>query len=386
MAKKSIIRQKNEISEGRCDWTILMSRAYCKVTDMFLGRVKAWKARYPDGLEKDDDTAYSEMFDKVPLKELLSFNISRQDLAVIGTDGKENIPKVKEFKQAFDRLADVGIVEGSPDDEDNWRKINIIAAVEYNKDTDRIHAQIAPMMADYIMGLQKKYTAFNPWIAMKFTRSQYTFRFYEFCCQWRKSGNFDLSPADIKFRFELDEHVDSRGNRHHEKYKSMRDLIKYVIEPARAELQDLYDSGDCDVCFTYTPLYDKSKAGRPTVVSFKFVVVRRDQEERPQPKPKPIEPSLFRDFNSRLIDIRTTLEYYWSNSYDKNWPARAVNELGKKCVEDLALLGKVEEYIQVTINDAIKGKVKNVPGTIHNFFDKVLGINVDKKKKQQGKE
>lgn len=385
--KKSLIQQKNEISEGRCDWTIYMSRAYCKVTDMFLERLKVWKTMFPNGLDnKSENLTYADLFGKVPLKELLTFDIPRHALAVIGKDGKEDIPKVIDFKNAFSRLADVGIVEGRPDDEENWKRINIIGGVKYDKDTDSVHAEIVPMMVDYLLGLTRKYTAFNPWIAMKFQKSQYTFRFYEFCCQWRKSGVFSLTPRELKHRFELDEFRDGRGILHKEKYTVMRDFIRKVIEPAREELQELFDAGDCDVCFEYEPIYDRTRPGRPTVTRFDFVVVSREKAiEPPKKAPQPIQYQLWQDTEQRLRQLRETLRYYWSGSFDKNWPNKAINELGKLVVQDPALLPKVEVYVQDTIHELRKGKIKNICGTIHNYFLKQLGINVDPSTVRKGK-
>ena len=93
---------------------------------------------------------------------------------------------------------------------------------------------------------------------------------------------------------------------------------------------------------------------------------------------------MFKDANSRLVEMRRMLRYYWSRSYDKQWPDRAIQELGNKVIADARLLDKVELFIKDTIHDAQKGKVLNVPGAIHEYFKKQLGIVVDKKTTTKG--
>lgn len=40
--------------------------------------------------------------------------------------------------------------------------------------------------------MSERFTQFNAFIAMMFNESKYTFRFYEFCCQWRKKVLLNL--------------------------------------------------------------------------------------------------------------------------------------------------------------------------------------------------
>ena len=384
MARKrnAIAKQSNEISEGRRDWTILMSRAYCRIVDIFNARVSAWLAKYPT--IDITETKYIDLWGQIPLSGLLEYDIPRTDLSVTGKDGKIDVPTIKEFKKAFDRLADNAIVIGRPDDELHWKRINIIGSVEYDPDRDAVRVIQHSDIIKHLLGLKDKYTNFNPWIAMMFNKSQYTFGFYEWCCQWRRKGTFSLTVKDIKHRFELDEHRDSHGTLHKEQYKEVRGFIKRVIEPAREELQELFDSGDCDICFEYQKVEDKTKPGRPTVTGFDFVVVKKENKQLPPPTPQPMQESLFTDARSRLDQMRQTLMYYWSRSYDKEWPKRAIQELGWKIMSDAKLLDKVELFIKDTIHDAQKGKVSNVPGAIHEYFKKQLGIVVDKKSVTKG--
>ena len=333
-----------------------MAKKKALIAEIFNQRVDAWLAKYPSMDIRE--TKYIDLFGQIPLSELLVYDIHRSELAVTGKDGKVDIPTPKEFKKAFDRLADNALIYGTPDDDEDWMRINIIGSVKWDK--------------------------FNPWMAFKFTKSKYTFSFYQWCCQWKKKGTFELSVKELKFRLKLDEYRDSDGKLHKEKYKLMKDFILYVIEPAKDELQELFDAGDCDVCFEYEPSYDKSRPGKPVVIGFNFTVVKKENKQIPPPQPQPMQESLFTDARSRLDWMVSTLMYYWSNSYDKEWPKRAIKELGWKITSDAKLLDKVELFIKDTIHDAQKGKVQNVPGTIHEYFKKKLDIVVDKKTTTKG--
>lgn len=241
-----------------------------------------------------------------------------------------------------------------------------------------MQVDLSPMMVEYLIGLTKKFTTFNPWIAMKFQNSKYTFRFYEYCCQWKTRGEFTLSIEELKHRFQLDEYIDEKGKKHPEKYKSVQDFKKKVIIPAYDELQTLYKSGDCDVCFDYEEITKSNTRGKPTVIGFRFIVV--DKNPSKVSEPIPLLPSLIQDANNRLIELRTAMTYHFSDSFDKNWPERAINELGKKVMEDSRMLLKAELLFQDTIHDYQKGKVKNIAATLRGGFKKILGINVDLKK------
>ena len=342
--KNSLAAQKNELSEGRADWTILMARSYVRIMDIFARRYKDFKSSNPDDID---------FFGKSNFKAMLEYDISRSSMAVVDRSGKTNMPSIKEFKTAFNRLADVGIVEGRPDDELSWSKINIIGGVKYDSKKDLIHCDMSPMMLDYLCKLTEKFTKFNPFIAMMFNESKYTFRFYEFCCQWRSKGSFELSIEQIKWRFELDEHKDSRGKTVKEKYKSIRDLKKYVIDPAHDELRKLFDSGNCDICFDYKDILDKSKPGRPTTTGFKFqVITKSEQKKIPaflQPQQQKLDlfavDSSGMSANEKLIKIRQQLQCWHRNSSDKNWPTRAVNELGKAAATHPILIDSAFEFI-----------------------------------------
>lgn len=377
--KKNILaKQSNELSEARKDWTILMSRAYCRIVDIFGNKVDAWMK---ENKESEKQT-YLELFPKLKLEEVLVHRIKRYDLAVVGKDGKTDIPTVEQFKQAFNRLADNKIIIGKLDDAKNWKRIPLVGTTEYIEGLDCMEVNQDIGTIKYLLALKDKFTLFNPWIVMKFQKSKYTFSFYEWCCQNRSKGSFDLTIREIKHRLMLDEYEDDNGILHEEKYKVMRDFVKYVIEPAKEELNELFNSGDCDVCFDYSipnKMLDKSRPGRPIVKGFHFTITKLEKpKELPKPKPMPLYE--FNNFQDRLKNIRVKIIPYWTGSNDENWPIRAINELGKLALNDMSILDKAEKFIADTIEEGRQKKVRNVPGAINGYFKKKLKIDVSIKK------
>lgn len=377
--KKNVLaKQSNELSEARKDWTILMSRAYCRIVDIFGKKVDIWMK---ENKESENQT-YLELFPKLKLEEVLVHRIKRYDLAIVGKDGKTDIPTVEQFKQAFNRLADNKIIIGKIDDAKNWKRIPLVGTTEYIEEFDCMEVNQDIGTIKYLLALKDKFTLFNPWIVMKFQKSKYTFAFYEWCCQNRSKGYFDLTIREIKHRLMLDEYMDDDGILHEEKYKGMRDFIKYVIEPAKEELNDLFNTGDCDICFDFsTPnkMLDKSKPGRPIVKGFHFTITKFEKP-KDLPKPKPMSLYEINDFQNRLKILLERLRPHWEGSRDENWPNRAINELGKLAVKDYNILDKAEKFIAATIEEKTKGKVRNIPGTINGYFKKKLGIDVSIKK------
>ena len=120
--KKALIKQSNKVSES---------------AEIFNQRVDAWLAKYPSMDIRE--TKYIDLFGQIPLSELLVYDIHRSELAVTGKDGKVDIPTPKEFKKAFDRLADNALIYGTPDDDEDWMRINIIGSVKWDKNADCMH-------------------------------------------------------------------------------------------------------------------------------------------------------------------------------------------------------------------------------------------------------
>lgn len=186
----------------------------------------------------------------------------------------------------------------------------------------------------------------------------------------------------------MDGHKDSRGKTVKEKYKSIRDLKKYAIDPVHDELRKLFNSGYCDICFEYEDVQDNSKPGRPTTTGFKFqVITKSGQKDVPAfLKPQQQKLDLFATDKSgmtaydKLLRIRQWLQYLHANSADKNWPTRAVGELGKAAATHPVLIDSAFEFIcevkARTENRVSPNHIKNPAAYTKKAWKEKFGIDV----------
>lgn len=159
------------------------------------------------------------------------------------------------------------------------------------------------MLVGRLVELREKFTLFNPAQAMLLNKSMYSFRFFLFCCQWRKERKFEYTIEKLKAMFKLDEHVDEDGRKHKEQYKRTRQFKEKVIDPARAELRELFNQGLIDICFDYTELKKANKQGKPTVVGYKFKIICANDAStivQPPAKKKPLLDCQKEQFNMRM--------------------------------------------------------------------------------------
>jgi plasmid replication initiation protein len=108
------------------------------------------------------------------------------------------------------------------------------------------------------------FTAYNLVVANTL-KSTYSMRFYEFCCQWRTRGNWDISPDKLKEFLNIS---------HLKSYENYKNLKAKVIEVAKKELEELYEKGQSDIKFTYT-----EKKERRTVVELCFSIISTKKGE-----------------------------------------------------------------------------------------------------------
>lgn len=136
-----------------------------------------------------------------------------------------------------------------------WLEVGFINFSEWETGGN-IHFEVSRKILPFFVELTEKFTAYDSLIAMSL-RSKWSQRFYEYCCQWRVAGGFNISIEELRKQLSLDN-----------KYIRYASLKKYVIDVARDELKDLYQKGECDTYFEYSEL----KKGR-SVDSLKIKVI-----------------------------------------------------------------------------------------------------------------
>lgn len=371
--KVPLLKESNRLSESRKDWSVLAARAFGRIIDIFNHKMDL----YMSYNEKDDINCSLNILGKLDLKEVLKYRIHRSELGYEASNGKFYMPSITDFLNTFLHLQDHKILIGDIYKKEHVKSIKLVGSVEYNPDFDVITCYQDLGAIDYLLGLKESYTPINPYIAMCF-QSKYTWRFYEWCCQWRKTGHFSLSIKEIKYRLKIDAYIEEETKiEHKEKYPLFRDFEKNVIKPAHSELKKLFEEGVSDVCFDYEIIYDRTRPGRKRATDLDFKIIRHEKPKESS-KPKALSPTLFEDYNTKLLHLRDDILIpLFSSSYDRDWPIRAIVKLGNK--SDMKLVNDVYSQIQGIIAKYNAGKIKNAPAVIRKYFKNDLGIDVDLK-------
>ena len=158
--------------------------------------------------------------------------------------------------------------EGEEVDEDgyrDWINCGFIAWSQYSNKTRTYEIEVPSVFLPFLVCLAEQYTEYDITLAISL-RSKYTQRFYELCCQYRRKGKFFLDIESLRQMLCLED-----------KYPNFAHLKNKVIDIAQKELRELYESGESDICFTYTE-DKKTKVGKQ-VTRLWFQVVDRNASE-----------------------------------------------------------------------------------------------------------
>jgi len=159
------------------------------------------------------------------------------------------------IKTAFESLQKKII---SYDDKENkiWHSAGIIFNVKMDYDrTDKITFQQADFIYQAFMDFSKGFKKYELKTAMEF-ESIFSMRFYELLSNQKKPINYSVEKLKEMFQIES-------------KYKLNADFFRYVIEPAKKEL---------DKCSPYTFHYEKIKTGRK-ITGIRFIPIHQPQFE-----------------------------------------------------------------------------------------------------------
>ena len=302
----SLVTQSNLITNRRANWTPVMSRCYIEIIREFTHKYRQWKKENHKDLFGNPDLLVLCSYD-IPLK-----NFDQDHL--------------KDIKNALSRLRKEGFGIGSVDDDNpdhEWSDIGFIAAANYKPKERMFKIEITPMLVPHIIELDRIFTAINTKIYKKFS-TKYTFRFYEWICQYRNKGKFFLTVEYLRKVFILEN-----------KYKRNDDFVKKVILSAKEELRELYDKGECDVCFVYTPKEYETNNGRPVPASYWFTII---DANAPKGKvPKRIEQKDVTSIQATLTLILGVLRPIYSTSFDENYPNKIINPIARLATSDTML-------------------------------------------------
>lgn len=141
------------------------------------------------------------------------------------------------------------------EDDDSWQLIRLISEPKIEKYEQTVTFRINPKIVDVFLDFSKGFKKYELKVAMEF-ESVYSMRFYELFSNQKTPINYSIDS--LKNMFQIND-----------KYSRINDFFRYVIEPAKKEL---------DKCSPYTFLYDPIKTGRK-ITGIRFIPIHQPQFE-----------------------------------------------------------------------------------------------------------
>jgi len=164
-------------------------------------------------------------------------------------DDKNNHKEVKKALESLKRK------ELTYQDDDIWASLTIIANPKISRYKETVTFTVDKMINDAFLDFSKGFKKYELKTAMEF-ESTYSMRFYELLSNQKTPINYSID--NLKEMFQLSN-----------KYKLTADFLRYVIEPAKKEL---------DRCSPYTFHYEQIKTGRK-ITGIRFIPIHQPQFE-----------------------------------------------------------------------------------------------------------
>jgi plasmid replication initiation protein len=208
-----------------------------------------------------------------PLSATESFEVTAKEFSAqfgIGLDkAYQTLKEVSE--QLFERY----VVIDNPDPKDKtlkYTKTRWVSSVNYHPDTGKVSLIFAPFMIPYLSELEGKFTFYLIENISKMS-SIYAIRLYELLMQWKTTGKREIEIDWLKQQFQIED-----------KYSSIKDLKKYVVDPA---VKDINTHSD------YTVSWTQRKTGR-NVTHLTFMFGKKPAADKAQkPASTTQEPKIF---------------------------------------------------------------------------------------------
>lgn len=135
-------------------------------------------------------------------------------------------------------------------DDDTWTAIGIVNYVKHYKKDNYIEVEVSKELLPHLVELSEQFTAYSLSVALSF-KSQFTQRFYELCQRWKARGYFFYTVDELKEMFDIAD-----------QYKKFSDLKRFVIDKAKTELLDSFNSKIVPASDIYFDWAIKDKGGK----------------------------------------------------------------------------------------------------------------------------
>jgi plasmid replication initiation protein len=127
------------------------------------------------------------------------------------------------LKEVSEQLFERYVIIDNPNPTDKtlkYTKTRWISSANYHPDAGKVSLVFAPFIIPYLSELQGQFT-FYLLENISSMSSIYAIRLYELLMQWKTTGKREIDIDWLKKQFELED-----------KYSSIKDLKKYVLDPA----------------------------------------------------------------------------------------------------------------------------------------------------------
>lgn len=195
----------------------------------------------------------SQIDSRSPLQPENKFQVVASD--IIDLMGLNRSNAYRDMKMAVDKLYNRSIKIDGEDSEMRW-----IYRKEYVKDEGKITLYFSPEIIPYLSQLSDKFTAYKLKYVSQF-KSSYSIRLYEILVQWASTGEREVKVEWLREIFQVEE-----------KYKTIKDFKKYIIDPAIEDINE-YSNIWAE--------YGQRKSGRTvTHFQFKFGLKNQPKEKK----------------------------------------------------------------------------------------------------------
>jgi len=195
-------------------------------------------------------------------------------------------------KKALDALSDKSIIY---EDDNHWEKMHIIEGPSLHKRDGTVDFKVDARIWRCILDFTKGYRKYELGTAFSF-KSVYSMRFYELLSGQERPLSFSL--VQLKEMFQVGK-----------KYSRINDFIRFVIEPAKKEL---------DACSPYSFEYKPTKEGKK-IIGFTFLPIYQQGYRDPELEKKELQRkvSLSWELDKKEIDyLKNTM--LWSDVSIRN--------------------------------------------------------------------
>lgn len=240
--KKSLYQQDNRVSDQRDTLSRLPRNIVALIT-------KELQSQYPT-LRQNDKTIL-HAYDMNNIKDETITITDEQLRTISGHNSKVPSRNIAYYKNLLDNLR-VSRCDLPADYRKNkWITVGWIDWAERDEEEKSFKVQISRKVIPYILNLAANYTSidYNCIVEIK---NPFANRFYQKCCQFRRTGWFKMTETEIRENFCV-YRIDSKGKRTTPKYTNSSQFRAKVLEVSKKELKDKFNKGLIDYYFEYLP-------------------------------------------------------------------------------------------------------------------------------------